>query len=235
MKILIVDDHALVRQGLKQLLADELERAEVSEAADAAEALELVGKKRFAAVVLDINLPGRSGFEVLAELRQRQPGLPVLVLTAYPEDQLAVRALEAGAAGYVTKQSANEELVAALHKVLAGGSYISPAVAEKIAGRMRRGLEAAPHETLSAREFEVMARLAAGRALAEIADELALSVKTISTFRSRVLKKLGLQNNVELAHYAAERGLVERTPPPAPTGPAEVPKPRSRGREKSTA
>ena len=213
MKILIVDDHALVRQGLGQLLADELEKAEVDEAANAREALELVEKKKFDAVVLDINMPGRSGFEVLQELRQRQPKLPVLVLTAYPEDQLAVRALEAGAAGYVTKQSANEDLVLALKKVLAGGSYISPALAEKIAGRMRRGLETAPHETLSPREFEVMTRLAAGRSLTEIADELALSVKTVSTFRSRVLKKLGLQNNVELAHYAAERGLIERTAP----------------------
>jgi DNA-binding NarL/FixJ family response regulator len=160
--------------------------------------------------VLDINMPGRSGFEVLQELKQRQPKLPVLVLTAYPEDQLALRALEAGAAAYVTKQSANEELVAALKKVLAGSSYISGSLAEKIAGRMRRGLGTQPHEKLSPREFEVMVKLAAGRSLKEIAAELSLSVKTVSTFRSRVLEKLGLQNNVELAHYAAEHGLLER-------------------------
>jgi two-component system invasion response regulator UvrY len=210
MKILIADDHPLMRQGLKQLLADELAKAEVAEASNAREALDLATKKNWDAVVLDINMPGRSGFEVLQELKQRKPRLPVLVLTAYPEDQLAVRALEAGAAGYVTKQSANEELVSALKKVLAGGSYISPSLAEKIAGRMRRGLEAQPHEKLSPREFEVMSKLAVGRSLKEIADELSLSVKTVSTFRSRVLEKLGLQNNVELAHYAAERGLVER-------------------------
>lgn len=213
MRILIVDDHALVRQGLRQLLADEMGQAEVAEAADARAALELAGTKKWDVVVLDINLPGRSGFEVLQELKQRQPRLPVLVLTAYPEDQLALRALEAGAAGYVTKQSANEELVNALKKVLAGGSYISPSLAEKIAGRMRRGLEVAPHEKLSPREFEVMVKLAGGRSLKEIAGELALSVKTVSTFRSRVMEKLGLQNNVELAHYAAERGLIERSAP----------------------
>ena len=211
MKILIVDDHPLMRQGLRQLLADELAKAEVAEASNASEALELVGRKKWDVVVLDINMPGRSGFEVLQELKQRHPKLPVLVLTAYPEDQLAVRALEAGAAGYVTKQAASEELVAALRKVLAGGSYISASLAEKIAGRMRRGLETAPHEKLSPREFEVMVKLAGGRSLKEIADELSLSVKTVSTFRSRVMEKLGLQNNVELAHYAVERGLLERT------------------------
>ncbi|WP_414661462.1 response regulator [Horticoccus sp. 23ND18S-11] len=212
MKILIVDDHTLVRQGLKQLLIDELERAEIAEAANASEAIDLVSRKKWDIMVLDINMPGRSGFEVLQEVKQRQPRLPALVLTAYPEDQLAVRALEAGAAGFVTKQSANEELVLALKKVLAGGSYISATLAEKIAGRMRQGLEAAPLESLSPREFEVMTKLATGRSLKEIAEELSLSVKTVSTFRSRVLEKLGLQNNVELAHYAAERGLIGRLP-----------------------
>jgi DNA-binding NarL/FixJ family response regulator len=212
MRVLIADDHPLMRQGLKQLLADELDQVEIGEAADARAALDLAGAQKWDVVVLDINMPGRSGFEVLQELKQRQPKLPVLVLTAYPEDQLAVRALEAGAAGYVTKQSANAELVKALKKVLAGGSYVSAPLAEKIAGRMRRGLEQAPHQQLSTREFEVMTKLAAGRSLKEIAAELSLSVKTVSTFRTRLLEKLGLQNNVELAHYAAERGLIERSP-----------------------
>lgn len=211
MNILIVDDHTLVRQGLKQLLVDELPRAEVTEASNASDAITLVGRKKWDIMVLDINMPGRSGFEVLQEVRQLQPKMPALVLTAYPEDQLAVRALEAGAAGFVTKQSANDELILALRKVLAGGSYISPQLAEKIAGRMRPGLDAASVESLSPREFEVMTKLAAGRSLKEIAEELSLSVKTVSTFRSRVLQKLGLQNNVELAHYAAERGLVPRS------------------------
>lgn len=211
MKILIADDHPLMRQGLKQLLADEFDPLEIGEASDARETLDLADQKTWDAVVLDINMPGRSGFEVLQELKRHQPRLPVLVLTAYPEDQLAVRALEAGAAGYVTKQSASDDLVTALKTVLAGKSYISPSLAEKIAGRLRRGVKEDPHEKLSPREFEVMTRLAAGRSLKEIADELSLSVKTVSTFRSRVLEKLALQNNVELAHYAAERGLIERT------------------------
>ena len=211
MKILIADDHPLMRQGLKQLLADEFDPLEIGEASDARATLDLADQKKWDAVVLDINMPGRSGFEVLQELKRHQPRLPVLVLTAYPEDQLAVRALEAGAAGYVTKQSASDDLVTALKTVLAGKSYISPSLAEKIAGRLRRGVKEDPHEKLSPREFEVMTRLAAGRSLKEIADELSLSVKTVSTFRSRVLEKLALQNNVELAHYAAERGLIERT------------------------
>ena len=211
MKILIADDHPLMRQGLKQLLADEFDPLEIGEASDARATLDLADQKKWDVVVLDINMPGRSGFEVLQELKRHQPRLPVLVLTAYPEDQLAVRALEAGAAGYVTKQSASDDLVTALKTVLAGKSYISPSLAEKIAGRLRRGVKEDPHEKLSPREFEVMTRLAAGRSLKEIADELSLSVKTVSTFRSRVLEKLALQNNVELAHYAAERGLIERT------------------------
>ncbi len=215
MKILIVDDHPLLRQGLKQLLADELAQAEVFEAATAEAALELVGRKQCDVVVLDLNLPGRSGFEVLQELKRLHPKLPVLVLTAYPEDQFAVRALEAGAAGYLTKQGAAEELVGALRKVLAGGTYISPALAETMAARMRRGQGGVPHEDLSAREFEVFIKLADGRSLKEIAHELSLSVKTVSTFRSRVLKKLGLSSNVELAHYAVDHGLVQRFPLPA--------------------
>lgn len=210
MKILIVDDHPLVRHGLKQLLADEFPGVEVAEAANARAALDYVGKVQFDVVVLDINLPGRSGFEVLQELKKSLPALPVLVLTAYPEDQLAVRALEAGAAGFVTKQSASEELAVALRRVLAGGSYISTSLAEKIAGRMRLGFQAAPHERLSAREFEVMTMLARGRSLKEIAYELSLSVKTVSTFRTRALAKLGLKNNVELARYAEDNGLIER-------------------------
>lgn len=214
-RILIVDDHVLVRQGLRQLLADELNHAEVTEASSGSAAINLAATQSWDVVVLDINLPGRSGFDVLRELKKCQPALPVLVLTAYPEDQLALRALEAGASGYVTKQSANEELVMALHKVLAGGSYISPSLAEKIAVRMRRGVGVLPHESLSPREFEVMTKLAAGASLKEIAGELSLSVKTVSSFRSRVMEKMGLQNNVELAHYAAERGLIQRSSPPA--------------------
>jgi DNA-binding NarL/FixJ family response regulator len=210
MKILVVDDHPLVRHGLKQLLADEFAGVEVTEAGNAREALELVQRIRYSTVVLDINLPGRSGFEVLQELKMSHPALPVLVLTAYPEDQLAVRALEAGAAGFVSKQSASEELALALRRLLAGGSYISGSVAEKIAGRMRRGFQAAPHERLSAREFEVITMLAHGRSPKEIAYELSLSVKTVSTFRTRALEKLGLKNNVELARYAVENGLIQR-------------------------
>lgn len=216
MKILIVDDHALVRQGLRLLLQDEFENVVIEAAGNASNALELAASQKFDVVVLDLNLPGRSGFEVLQELKQRQPELPVLVLTAYPEDQLSIRTLAAGAAGYVTKQSANEDLVNAVRKVLSGKTYVSVELAEKIAGRIRRGVASAPHENLSPREFEVMTKLATGRSLTEIAEELSLSVKTISTFRTRVMRKLGLNNNVELAHYAAERNLVVRISPASP-------------------
>jgi len=209
MKILIVDDHIVLRQGLKQVLSDGLEKAEFGEAGNTGEALDQLAKKRWDILVLDINLPGRSGLEVLHESRERFPKLPVLVLSSAPEEQLAVRVLKAGASGYLNKQTAPEELVEAVRKLSAGGRYIGPRLAERLAAELARS-EKVPHEQLSDREFQVMQLLAAGQSLKEIADELSLSVKTISTFRGRILSKLKLDNNVALAHYASEHGLLDR-------------------------
>jgi len=208
-KILLVDDHTVLRQGLKQILADGLENVEFGDASNTGEALEKLGAKRWDAVVLDINLPGRSGLEVLREARTRYPRLPVLVLSSAPEEQLGVRVLKAGASGYLNKQTAPTELVEALRKLLAGGRYIGPRLAEKLAAELARS-EGQPHEQLSDREFQVMQKLAAGESLKEIADELSLSAKTISTFRGRILTKLKLENNVALAHYAREHGLLQQ-------------------------
>ncbi len=223
MRVLIADDHAILRQGLKQILADEFDAVEFGEAGTAAETLALLWKKPWDVLVLDIAMPGRSGLEVLQETRRSFPRLPVLVLSSTPEDQLAVRVLKAGARGYLNKQIAPEELVHAVRKVMAGGRYVSPALAEKLAADLSRSADQPPHELLSDRELEVFARMAAGKSVKEIATELALSPKTISTFRSRVFEKLGVRSDVELAYYAVQHGLLAAPlPVPAP------PKPPSR-------
>ncbi|HLX65090.1 MAG TPA: response regulator transcription factor [Planctomycetota bacterium] len=212
-KILIADDHAILRQGLKQILADEWPGAQFGEAGTAAEALQLIWEQRWDAVVLDINMPGRSGLEVLRETRQRYPDLPVLVLSSTPEDQLAVRVLRAGASGYLNKQTAPEELVNAMRKVMSGGRYVSAALAEQLAADVSRAGDRPRHEFLSDREYQVFEMTVAGKSVKGIAAELSLSVKTISTFRTRVFEKLGVSNDVELVHYAAEHGLGGGMPP----------------------
>ena len=208
MKILLVDDHTVLRQGLKQILADSLVRAQFGEAGNCGEALEQLSKKPWDVLVLDINLPGRSGLEILREVRDYYPRLPVLVLSSAPEEQLATRVLKSGASGYLNKQTAPEELVQAVRKIYSGGRYVSARLAEKLAADLASS-EKEPHEQLSNREFQVMQLLAAGGSLKDIADQLSLSAKTISTFRGRILKKLRIENNVELAHYAREKGLLE--------------------------
>lgn len=207
MRVLIADDHAVLRKGLRQILSDEFPRTEFGEAASTQQTLDLLHKKKWDVLVLDINMPGRSGLEVLREARQHLPKMPVLVLSSTPEDQLGMRVLKAGAAGYLNKQTALEELVQAVRKVLAGGKYVSTKLAEKLVAEVGRS-EKAPHEQLSDREFQVMQMIAAGQSLKEIAAELSLSAKTISTFRGRVIEKLNVQNNVELAHYARTHGLI---------------------------
>jgi two-component system invasion response regulator UvrY len=208
MRILIVDDHAILRRGLRALLSDAFARAEFGEASNAKQALELVGKKEWDVALLDITLPGKSGLDLLKELKAARPRLPVLVLSVHSEDQFAVRALKAGAGGYMTKESAPEELVQAIRKILAGGQYVSPTLAEKLALSVRRDFTRTPHETLSDREYEVMCRIASGKTATEIAGELSLSVKTISTYRARILEKLGVKNSAEIARYAIRTGLV---------------------------
>ncbi len=208
MRVLIVDDHAIVRRGLRELLSDEFHGAAFVEASDARQALEQLRKKQWDVVLLDIMLPGKSGLDLLKELRAEWPKLPVLVLSGYPEDQFAVRVLKAGAGGYMTKESAPEELAKAIRKVLAGGRYVSPALAEKLALGVKKDPTRLPHETLSDREYEVMSRIASGKTVTEIADELSLSGKTISTYRTRILEKLSVKNSAEIVLYAVRNGLV---------------------------
>ncbi|HEY9509597.1 MAG TPA: response regulator transcription factor [Verrucomicrobiae bacterium] len=210
MKILLTDDHAVVRHGLKQILADEFKKATFGEARNAHEALNKVWKEDWDVVVLDITMPGRSGLEVLREIKKSKPKLPVLVLSMHPEGQFAVRVLKRGASGYMTKESAPEELVGAIKKVLAGGRYVSNSLAEKLANYLSDGeTQKPPQEKLSDREFQVLRLIASGKIVSEIAKELSLSVKTISTYRSRILEKMGMKNNAELMHYAMQHQLVE--------------------------
>ena len=212
MRVLLADDHSVVRCGLKQILAEEFKQAVFGEARNAQETLDLVGKENWDIVVLDITMPGRSGLDVMREIKKQRPKLPVLVLSIHPENQFAVRVLKLGAAGYITKESAAEELAGAVKKVLAGGRYVSPSLAETLATNLASDTARPPQELLSAREFQVMRLIAAGRMVSEIARELALSVKTVSTYRTRILEKMGLRNNAELMHYAMQHQLVEVIP-----------------------
>lgn len=206
-KILIADDHAILRQGLKQILAEEWPDAQFGEAGTANEALQLIWQHPWDVIVLDLNMPGRSGLEVLQETRTSYPNLPVLVLSSTPEDQIANRVLRAGASGYLNKQAAPEELVSAVQKVLGGGRYVSAAFAEQLAADVSRADERPRHELLSDREYQVFEMSLAGMQVKAIAAELSLSVKTISTFRSRIFEKLGVQNDVELVRYAIKNGI----------------------------
>ena len=212
MRILLVDDHVVVRRGLKQILAEEFKKAVFGEARNAPETLELVGKENWDLLILDITMPGRSGLDVLREIRKLRPKLSVLVLSIHPESQFAVRVIELGAAGYMTKEGAAEELVAAAKKVLAGGRYVSKQLAETLATNLSGDTARPPQELLSDREFQVLRLIAQGKIASQIADELSLSIKTISTYRSRILGKMGLRNNAQLMHYAMQHQLVEVMP-----------------------
>jgi two-component system invasion response regulator UvrY len=210
MRILIADDHAVVRKGLKQILAEAFKRSVFGEAANSQEALECVWKEPWDVVILDLTMPGRSGLEVLKEIKKARPKLPVLILSMHPEDQFAVRLLKAGASGYMTKESAPGELVGAVNKAVAGGRYVSASLAEKLASLIVHDVEAAPHESLSDREFLILRLIASGKAVSTIARDLSLSVKTVSTYRARLLEKMSMSNNSELVHYAFRYQLVER-------------------------
>jgi two-component system, NarL family, invasion response regulator UvrY len=209
MKILLTDDHAVVRQGLKLILADHFKKAVFGEARNATEALNRIAKENWDVMVLDITMPGRSGLEVLQDAKRLRPKLPVLVLSMHPEDQFAVRLLKAGAAGYLTKESADTELVGAIKKVVGGGRYISSSLAERLASYLTIDVQKAPHERLSDREFLVFRMIGSGKAVSQIARELSLSVKTISTYRARLLEKMDLKNNSELTHYAVQNSLAD--------------------------
>lgn len=208
-KILIADDHAVVRRGLKQILAEEPNMAVFGEACNAQEVLKNVREQNWDIVILDITMPDRSGLEVLKELKNIRPKLPVLILSIHPEEQYAVRVLKAGAAGYMTKESAPEELVKAVRKVIRGSKYISPSLVEKLAFDLETDSEKPLHETLSDREYQVMCMIASGKTVKEIAKKLYLSVKTISTHRARILGKMKMKTNAELTHYAVKNRLVD--------------------------
>ena len=208
-RILIADDHEIVRRGLRQILTDEFPKLQVGDAANARDAVEAVRKQAWDAVLLDINMPGRSGLDVLEELKRLRPPMPVVVLTAFPEEDYAVRAFKLGASGYVSKESASDELLAALRKALAGGRYVTASLAEKLAASVAGDAPAAPHETLSNRELQVLRLIAQGRTIKEVAAELTLSEKTIGTYRTRLSEKMGLSTNVELARYALQHKLVD--------------------------
>ncbi len=207
-KILIVDDHAVVRRGLKQILAEEPDMV-FGEARDAREALKNVNEKDWDIVILDITLPDRNGLDVLGELKRVRPKLPVLVLSVHPEEQYAIRALRAGAAGYINKMSASEEIVKAVRKVIKGGKYINQSLAEKLATALEAGFEKPLHETLSDREYQVMCMIASGKTAKEVAKELYLSVRTIRTHRVRILEKMKMKSNAELIHYAIKNRLID--------------------------
>ena len=209
MRILIADDHTVVRRGLKEILVEAFDKSVVGEAPGAAEALERVRKQKWDLVILDIGMPGRGGIEVLKEIKNEFPKLPVLILSMHPEDQYAVRALKAGASGYLTKESASEELIQAVRKIIRGGKYASPALAEKLLGELGSASEKPLHETLSDREHQILCMIASGKTVSEIADELSLSVKTISSYRSRLLEKMRMKNNAELTTYAIRNHLVD--------------------------
>lgn len=206
--VLIADDHTVVRQGLKQILSEDPQLTVVGEAVDGNEVLTALETLKVDALVLDITMPGRNGLDVLKEVKRKRPALPVLVLSMHPEDQFAIRILRAGAAGYITKESAPEELVGALRKVCSGGKYVSPQLAEKLAVFIEDKTTRPPHEKLSDREFEVLRMLALGKTVTEVAEELLLSVKTVSTYRSRVLEKMKMTSNADLTRYALQNELM---------------------------
>ncbi|HEY8141955.1 MAG TPA: response regulator transcription factor [Kofleriaceae bacterium] len=208
-RFLLVDDHSIVRRGLRDLLAEEFAGAEFGEAASGPEALALVARQPWSLMVLDVSIPGRDGLDVLEEVHALHPQTRVLVLSGHDEEQYAMRALRAGASGYVSKDTAPDELCRAVHKVLAGGRYVSSALAEKLADQLARPGERAPHELLSNREMQVLKLLARGRSVKDIGAELSLSEKTISTYRTRILEKMNLKSNAELMRYALKTGLVD--------------------------
>jgi two-component system, NarL family, invasion response regulator UvrY len=208
LRILLADDHAVVRRGVKQILVEAFPQAVFGEVQNAHELLSLIGKEHWDIVMLDLNMPGGTGLEALKQIKQGHPQLPVLILTMFPEDQYAVRTIRAGAAGYLNKESAPEELVQAIRKILRGGKYISAAVADELVLYALDEDDQPLHKHLSDREYQVLCLIASGKEVKEISIELALSAKTISTYRARILEKMNMKTNAELTHYAIQNGLV---------------------------
>ena len=209
MHIMIADDHAVVRRGLREILADAIPGADFSEVGNGDEVLSQLGKSQVAMLVLDISMPGRSGIDVLRDVKHTYPRMPVIILSCQPEDQYAVRCLRAGAAAYISKESASDELALATKKVLGGGRYVSTSLAEKLIANLDESIDKPLHESLSDREHEVMRMIAAGIPLTEIGDRLHVSVKTISSYRSRIMEKMQMKSNADLTRYAMTHGLLD--------------------------
>ena len=207
-KILIADDHAIVRRGLKEILEDTPDIVAAGEASNGREVLEKLQAESWDVLVLDITMPGRSGLDILKDIKQIKPHLPVLILSMHAEEQFATRMIKAGAAGYLNKESAPDELVKAIRKVYGGGKYVSAAQAERMVDELTGDSNKQPHELLSDREYEILCLIASGRTPTQIAKQLSLSVKTVSTYRARILEKMRLTTNAELTHYAIKAGLV---------------------------
>ena len=212
LKVLLADDHELVRAGLERLLADAQDVEVVGAASNGFEVLRQVEESSPDLVLLDVSMPGKGGMDTLKELRQRFPGVRVLMLSMYPEDQYAVRLLKEGAAGYMTKESAPEELLNAIRRIHGGGRYVSAQLADALVTHLESGDGAESHTCLSDREFQVMCMLASGKTVGQIAEELVLSVKTVSTYRTRILQKMNLTNTAQIMHYGLQKGLVEPVP-----------------------
>jgi two-component system, NarL family, invasion response regulator UvrY len=208
-RIIVADDHPIVRAGLREIIARERDMSIAAEAQTSQEVFEALARQPADVLILDVMMPGRGGMEVVKLLRQERPELPVLILSVFPEDQLAVRALRAGAAGYLTKDSATAELVGAIRKVVGGGKYVSPSVAEKLARELSGHAGQAPHDKLSDREYQILRMIVKGKTVGDIAEELALSVKTISTYRTRMMEKLNVKTTADLVRYALAERLVE--------------------------
>ena len=209
MRVLIVDDHKILRRGLREVVQEEFPDTEFGEADNSQSAIAIVHEQEWDLVLLDINIPGRNGLEVLQEIKHVAPQMPVLIISAYAEEDFAVRALKLRAAGYLTKSCVADELIVAIKKALGGGRYVTASLAEKLAESMGSDLKGAPHENLSNRELQVLRMVATGRNIKEIAAELSLSEKTVGTYRQRIAMKMGLFTNVELARYALQTGLVD--------------------------
>ncbi|MDY6934801.1 MAG: response regulator transcription factor [Spirochaetota bacterium] len=209
LKIIIADDHAIVRSGLKEIFSEQLFNAVTDEARDGQELLEKIRKNMYDIVLLDISMPGRNGLEILKQLKIEKPNIPVLVLSMYPEKHYAVRILKAGASGYLTKSASPEKMIEAIIKVSEGGKYISPTLAEELADNLIQDNNIPLHESLSDREYQVFCKLVMGKSVSDIAKELYLSVKTISTYRSRILEKMNMKNTIELTRYALKNNLVD--------------------------
>jgi DNA-binding NarL/FixJ family response regulator len=207
--VLIADDHAIVRQGLKQILSETEDLLVPGEADDGAEALNLARQQPWDVFLLDVSMPNRNGIDTLKQLKKEFPRLPVLILSMHPEEQYAVRALKAGASGYLTKQSAPELLVTAIRQVASGKKYLSPAVAQQLAEAISDNSDKSPHERITDREYQVLVMIAAGKTLTQIAEGLNLGVATVSTYRARLLEKMGLKSTAELIRYGLEHGLAE--------------------------